>query len=430
MSYRSELLCILHERGYISRCTNIEDLDLLLNKGRVTGYVGFDCTAASLHVGNLMQIMLIRWWQKCGHKPLILMGGGTTYIGDPSGKDASRKLLSSDTIEANKKAIRMNFTPFIEIAPEYTSIDNKAFMVDNLDWLISLRYLDFLRDYGKHFSVNRMLSFDSVKLRLEKQGHMSFLEFNYMLLQAYDFLELYNSYGCMVQFGGTEQWGNIVNGIDLARKVCGVDLFGVTTPLITKSDGSKMGKSVSGAIWLDPTKCSPYEYWQFWRNTHDRDVEKFLKLYTELPIAEISKLAQLQGAEMNEAKIILANEATALCYGRDVMQNICEASADLFDKSSTTTHMATKESREGLPVYSISKDELMDGIPAYKMFVITGLCTSGNAAKTLINNASAKIDDVVVTDALQRVTLSWFNEQGRVVKLAAGKKRYAFVQAV
>jgi len=310
-AYKSEYLNILHERGFINQCTNEAELDALLTRERAAGYIGFDLTAQSLHVGSLIAIMTLRWLQKCGHRPIVLLGGGTTKIGDPSGKDETRQMLTPEQIAANKDSIGRIFDRFLDFG------DDGAQFVDNDDWLSDLGYIEFLRDYGRHFTINRMLSFDSVRLRLEREQPLTFIEFNYMLLQAYDFVELYNRFGCRLQMGGSDQWGNIVNGTELGRRTGTPELFGLTTPLLTTASGAKMGKTASGAVWLTPGMLSPYDYWQFWRNTEDSDVGRFLRLYTELPIDEIARLEALEGAELNDAKKRLADEATALAHGAE-----------------------------------------------------------------------------------------------------------------
>lgn len=409
MTVSSPFLKILQERGFIHQVTEAEKLDEILKQGSIPAYIGFDCTAPSLHVGSLVQIMCLRWLEKSGHKPVILMGGGTTQIGDPSGKDEARQLLTKTDIAANMEGIKRVFSRFVS---------SSAVMVDNAQWLENLNYIDFLRDYGRHFSINRMLGFDSVKLRLEREQNLSFLEFNYMLLQAYDFVELYKRFGCRLQIGGSDQWGNIVSGIDLARRLGLPDLFGFTTPLITTSSGAKMGKTASGAIWLSRDKLSPYDYWQFWRNTEDKDVGKFLKLFTELPLNEIARLQKLEGAEINEAKKILATEATSLCHGKE------EA-----DKAASTAHKAFEEGAidQNLPTFAVDKELLGNGIKAYELFHISGLAESSSAARRLIRGGGAKINDLKIEDENNLITNKDIKDQG-VIKLTAGKKHHMLVK--
>ena len=412
---RSDFIRVLEERGFIHQCTDMEALNTLLcEKTPVVAYIGFDCTAPSLHVGSLMQIMLLRWFQQCGHKPLVLMGGGTTKVGDPSGKDESRKLLTEHDIAANMQGIKQVFAQFLAFGDGPTD----AVMVDNAEWLDTLKYIDFLRDYGRHFSVNRMLSFDSVRLRLEREHHLSFLEFNYMILQAYDFVELYKRYGCRLQFGGSDQWGNIVNGVELSRRIEGVELFGLTTPLLTTSSGAKMGKTADGAVWLNADMCSSYDYWQYWRNTDDADVVRFLKLFTELPLEVIAELEAMEGSAINEAKKVLATEATALCHGRAAAEEAAETARKAFEQG-----MAA----EGLPTVGIPKAELEAGIPAFAALQRAGLAASGGEARRLIRGGGGKVNDVAFADENQHITLSDLNGDG-VIKLSAGKKRHALVK--
>ncbi|CAN7974575.1 unnamed protein product, partial [Ixodes persulcatus] len=351
-------------------------------------YCGFDCTAKSLHVGNLVNIMILRWFQKLGHTPIVLVGGATTMIGDPSGKSDARTMLSCETIQENKESISTVFKRFINF--------DKAHFVDNKDWLCEIKYLEFLRDYGRHFSVNKMLTFESVKSRLDAEQSLSFLEFNYMLLQAYDFLELYKRFGCRLQVGGSDQWGNIVNGVQLAHKVIDKELFGLTCPLITMASGAKMGKSASGAVWLNSSMKSPYDYWQFWRNTEDTDVIRFLRLFTELDEQEIERLSKLKGAEINDAKIILANEATKLCHGE-------EASEKAFSTASKAFERSAELSIDDLPKINISKQDIESGIKFIQLFVMTGLAESNSAAKKLIVGGGAKYNNKVIQDPNQQV---------------------------
>ncbi|WP_316013946.1 tyrosine--tRNA ligase [Roseobacter sp. HKCCA0434] len=402
---RSEFLRVMIERGFLQDCTDMEGLDEALLNGVVPGYIGFDCTADSLHVGHLTQIMMLRWLQKTGHKPITLMGGGTTKIGDPSGKDEARQLLTSEQIAANMAGIRDVFDKYLDFGEGETD----AVQPDNAEWLDQLNYVAFLRDYGRHFTINRMLSFDSVKLRLDREQPLTFLEFNYMLLQAYDFMELNSRYGCALQMGGSDQWGNIVNGIDLTRRINRKQVFGLTTPLLTKADGSKMGKSASGAVWLNADRLSPYEFWQFWRNTLDADVGKFLRLFTELPIDECDRLAALDGASINEAKIRLANEVTTLAHGPQAAAEAEATAREVFERGGMDDNLPTVE----LPRAEISMAQL---------FVQAGLASSGKEAKRLIAEGGAKIDDATVTDP--GAMLDLIAEH----KLSAGKKRHVRVR--
>ena len=403
---KSEFLRTMIARGFMQDCTDLEALDEALLEGIVPGYIGFDCTADSLHVGHLTQIMMLRWLQKTGHKPITLMGGGTTKIGDPSGKDEARQLLTTEQINANMAGIRDVFEKFLTFGDGAQD----AVQPDNAEWLDQLNYVAFLRDYGRHFTINRMLSFDSVKLRLDREQPLTFLEFNYMLLQAYDFMELNKRYGCALQMGGSDQWGNIVNGIDLTRRINRNQVFGLTTPLLTKADGTKMGKSASGAIWLNADRLSPYEFWQFWRNTLDADVGKFLKLFTELPLDECERLAALQGADINEAKIQLANAVTILAHGADAAAAAEQTSREVFEKGGIG---------DDLPTITLPAGQTS----IVQLFVKAGLSSSGKEAKRLIAEGGAKIDDVVVSDAGQMIDVA------DTLKLSAGKKRHVLVRA-
>jgi tyrosyl-tRNA synthetase len=347
--YRSEFLSILNSRGFIHQCSDFDGIDALASKGELTTYVGYDCTAASLHVGHLLSIMMLHWLQQTGNKPITLMGGGTTRVGDPSGRDETRKILTVDDIEANKASIRQTFTRFLTFGDGATD----AAMADNAEWLVPLNYIEFLRDVGRHFSVNRMLTMDSVKLRLEREHELSFIEFNYMLLQSYDFVELHRRYGCRLQMGGSDQWGNIVNGIDLGRRMGTDQLYALTCPLLTTSSGAKMGKTAAGAVWLNADMLSPYDYWQFWRNTEDGDVSRFLSLFTTLPLEEIAKLGALQGAEINEAKKVLALEATALMHGREAAEAAAETARKTFEEGTAA---------EGLPTFEVPRGDLESGL--------------------------------------------------------------------
>jgi tyrosyl-tRNA synthetase len=413
---KSEFLNELESRGYVHQITDEAALDKLARSGRLAAYIGFDCTAPSLHVGNLLGIMMLRKLQQTGHRPIVLIGGGTTKVGDPSGKDESRKLLSDAEIAANVAGIQSAFGKFVSFGEGPTD----ALLVNNADWLDDLNYIDFLRDYGRHFSVNRMLSYDSVKLRLEREQPLSFIEFNYMVLQAYDFVELYKRFGCRLQMGGSDQWGNIVNGIELGRRTEGVELFGLTTSLLTTASGAKMGKTASGAVWLNPDMLSPYDYWQYWRNTEDADVERFLKLFTELPLKEIAKLAKLEGAELNEAKKILATEATALLHGREAADR-AEATARATFEQGTIA--------ETLPTFELPRAALEKGWGLLSANVHVGFVPSTSEARRQIKGGGLKVNDVTVTDEKRLLTLADLTPEG-VIKLSLGKKRHALIRPV
>ncbi|NML04713.1 tyrosine--tRNA ligase [Sphingomonas sp. G-3-2-10] len=402
--HKSELLRLLASRGYIHQVTDAAALDALAVKQIVPAYIGFDPTAPSLHVGSLVQIMLLRRIQQSGHKPIVLMGGGTGKVGDPSFKDEARKLMTAETIASNIASIKTVFEPFLTFGDGPTD----AIMLDNAEWLDALEYLPFLRDYGQHFSVNRMLSFDSVKLRLDREQSLSFLEFNYMILQAYDFLELSRRHACRLQLGGSDQWGNIVNGIELSRRVDGTEVFGVTTPLITTADGGKMGKTMSGAVWLNPDQLSHYDYWQFWRNTDDRDVGKFLRLFTDLPLDEIARLEKLEGAEINEAKKILANEATAMCRGLAASQEAAETARRTFEEGAAG---------EALPSHTASGD-----IGIVDALVALGLAASKGEARRLIKGGGARLDGEKVEDEALVITAT-----SASLRISAGKKNHGIL---
>ena len=404
------------ERGFIHQCIDLETLDARLQDGCVTAYIGYDCTADSLHVGSLVGIMLLRLFQKCGHKPIVLMGGGTTRIGDPSGKDEARRLLDDAEITRNMAGIREVFAKFIQFGDGASD----AIMVNNADWLDELRYIPLLRDIGRHFSVNRMLTQDSVKLRLERDQSLSFLEFNYPILQAYDFVELARRFGCELQIGGSDQWGNIVGGVELGRRSGGRTLFGLTTPLIATASGAKMGKSVGGAIWLNEEKLSPYEYWQFWRNTEDADVGRFLRLFTELPIDEIVKLEQLEGSELNEAKKVLANHATELCHSKQAAIAAAESARAAFEVGGFAPE---------LPTVAVSRDELASGIAAFEMFAEAKLVSSKGAARRLIRGGGGRVNDRLIKSETETITLADLDPNG-YIKLSAGRKRHALVRPV
>lgn len=411
--YKSDFLNILTERGFIHQCSDFDALDAKLCEGAQSAYVGYDATAKSLHVGNLISIMMLYWFQQTGHKPVTLMGGGTTRVGDPSGKDDARKLLDDAGIAANINSIKGVFGQYLS----YDGCDNAAIMVNNDDWLRGINYIDFLRDYGRHFSVNRMLSFDSVKLRLDREQPLSFLEFNYMILQAYDYVELHKRHGTILQMGGSDQWGNIINGVELGRRTAKAQLFALTAPLLTTSSGAKMGKSANGAIWLNADMLSPYDYYQFWRNTEDGDVGRFLRLYTILPMDEIARLEALQGAELNDAKKVLALEATALCHGRDAAQQAEATAIKTFEQGA---------SDDNLPTVTVTAGALEDGISVIDLLVLSGFATSNGEARRLIKGGGAKINDVAVNDDKQNCTMS--DLQGESIKLSASKKKHALVK--
>lgn len=410
----SDFLAEATARGFVHQCTDTEALGAALRAGTVTGYVGFDCTADSLHVGNLVGIMILRLLQRCGHRPVVLVGGGTTRIGDPSGKDESRQLLSDEQIAVNMAGVRQCFAPFIHFGDGASD----AIMVNNADWLDGLGYISLLRDVGAHFSMNRMLTFDSVRLRLEREQPLTFLEFNYMILQSYDFRELRRRLNVTLQLGGSDQWGNIVAGIELIRRTDGAPAFGLTTPLITTASGAKMGKSVSGAVWLRSDRLSAYEYWQYWRNTEDADVGRFLRLFTDMPLHEIARLEQLRDAEINEAKKILATEATALAHGRDAAESAAETARRAFEAG---------EAAETLPSVAVPRDELAAGIPAFRLFTLADLAKSNGEARRLIRGGGARVNDAPVTDEGQVITLS--DLRGDAIKLSAGRKQHRLVRS-
>jgi len=413
---RSEFLRLITARGQLHQCTDLEGLDALILKEGVTAYIGFDCTATSFHVGNLMQIMTLRRMQQTGNKPIVVMGGGTTKVGDPSGKDESRQLLTQVQIEANKQSMFRAVERFLT----FGSGRSDAIMVDNAEWLDRLEYVPFLREIGRHVSVNRMLTMDSVKLRLDRDQPLSFLEFNYMILQGYDFLELYKRYGCRLQAGGSDQWGNIVAGIDLSRRLANAELFGLTSPLITTSSGAKMGKTASGAVWLNADMRSPYDYWQYWRNTEDADVGRFLRLFTELPDDEIARLERLEGAELNDAKKILATEATALCHGREAALAAEETARKTFEEGALATD---------LPTFEIARAQLAQGVPVANLAQLAGLTRSTGEARRLIQSGGLRVNDAPVGDVKATVGLSDVSDAG-VLKLSAGKKQHILVKPV
>ncbi len=413
---KSDFLRILTERGFVHQCSDHSSLDTLAAKGEVVAYVGYDCTAPSLHVGSLISIMMLHWLQKTGGKPIVLMGSGTTRVGDPSGKDETRRILTTEQIEANKEGMRQAFSKFLKFGTGKTD----ALMSDNAEWLVPLNYIAFLRDVGRHFSVNRMLAMDSAKLRLDREQELSFIEFNYMLLQAYDFVELARRTGCNLQMGGSDQWGNIVNGIDLGRRMGTDQLYGLTCPLLTTASGAKMGKTASGAVWLNEAQLSAYDYWQYWRNTEDADVERFLKLFTTLPLNEIEKLSALGGAEINEAKKVLATEATALLHGREKAAAASETARKTFEQGALA---------QDLPTLQVSKAELERGIGVLTTFVQAGLVKSNGEARRQIKGGGLKVNDTTVADEKVQLTAADLVE-GDVIKLSLGKKKHVLLKPV
>ena len=411
---QSEFLRVLLERGFVHQCSDFAGLDAKAKAGELTAYIGFDCTAPSLHIGSLVQIMMLHWLQKTGGKPVPLMGGGTTRVGDPSGKDSSRQILTLAQIDANKAGIRQVFSKFLTFGDGKTD----AVMPDNAEWLAALNYVDFLREVGRHFSVNRMLSMDSVKMRLERDQELSFLEFNYMCLQAYDFVELYRRHGCILQMGGSDQWGNIVTGTDLGRRMGTPQLYALTSPLITTASGAKMGKTAAGAIWLNADMLPVYDYWQFWRNTEDGDVGRFLKLFTVLPIAEIARLEALGGAEINEAKKVLANEATALIHGREASELAAETARKTFVEGVLA---------ESLPSIEIPRAEFGAGLGVLTAFVRAGLVASTGEARRQVKGGGLRVNDLVVSDDRAVLGLDDLGTEG-AVKLSLGKKRHVLLK--
>ena len=415
-TYKSDFLNVLAQRGFIHQVSEPAALDDLARSSAITAYIGFDCTAPSLHIGHLLPIMMLHWLQQTGHRPIALMGGGTSRVGDPSGKDESRRLLTDETIGQNLKSIRTVFAKFLK----FEDAGGKAVMANNADWLNTLNYVDFLREVGRHFSINRMLSFDSVKLRLDRQQELSFLEFNYMILQAYDFVELHRRYGCVLQMGGSDQWGNIVNGIDLGRRLQNAQFFALTAPLITTSSGAKMGKTAAGAVWLNADQMSAYEYWQFWRNTEDGDVARFLKLFTVMPMDEIERLAALKDAEINDAKKVLATEATALLHGR--------AAAD---EAAATARTTFEEGGLGasLPTVEIARADLKAGIGVRAAFIKAGLAASNGEVRRAIANNAILVNDKRVTSEMAEITDSDLTADG-AIKLSLGRKRHVLLKPV
>src|ERR1700727_1576754 len=413
-AFKSDFLNVLKERGFIHQASDFEGLDALAAKGEATAYVGYDCTAPSLHIGNFLTMMMLHWLQKSGNKPITLMGGGTTMVGDPSGKDETRAIRTVAEIEANKASIRGVFAKVLH----YGSGKSDAIMLDNAEWLTKLNWIEMLRDIGKHFSVNRMLTMDSVRLRLEREQEMSFIEFNYMVCQAYDFVELSRRVGCRLQMGGSDQWGNIVNGVDLGRRMATPQLFALTTPLLTTASGAKMGKTAQGAVWLNADQFSPYDYWQYWRNTEDADVGRFLKLFTTLPMSEIDKLAKLQGAEINEAKKALADAATALLHGAEAAQQAADTARQTFEEGAIA---------ENLPTVEVSHGELDAGIGVLASFVKAALVASNGEARRQIRGGGLRVNDVAVADEKMMLKPSDLTPEG-VIKLSFGKKRHVLLK--
>ena len=414
-TFKSDFMRVVHERGMVHQCSDTARLDELLSTGTRTAYIGFDCTADSLHVGHLLQIMLLRWWQKTGHQPIALMGGGTTKVGDPSGRDETRQLLTPDQINANMAEIRKSFANYLT----FGSGPRDAIMANNADWLDNLQYIPLLRDIGRHFSVNRMLTMDSVKLRLERDQPLTFLEFNYMILQSYDYVELYRRHKCILQMGGSDQWGNIIMGADLGRRVEGAELFALTSPLLTTSSGAKMGKTAAGAVWLNPARLSPYEFWQYWRNTEDADVGRFLKLFTDLPLAEIAKLEALQGQEINEAKKVLATEVTRLAHGADAATQAAETARRTFEEGAKA---------EALPTVDVAREKLAAGIAAFDLFHEAGLADSRTEARKLIKGGGGRLNDKPIAADTALVSEKDLDSSG-TLKLSAGRKRHVLVRA-
>jgi tyrosyl-tRNA synthetase len=414
MKFQSAFLNTLSERGYIHQCSDESGIDALAKSNSLVVYIGFDCTARSLHVGSLVQIMLLHWAQQTGQKVIALMGGGTTRVGDPSFRDETRRLLSVEEIEENKRGIQDVFAKFLH----FGTGDKDAIMVDNAEWLVKLNYLDMLRDIGRHFSVNRMMAMDSVKLRFEREQELSFLEFNYMILQAYDYVELARRYGCNLQSGGSDQWGNIINGIDLGRRMGTHQLYALTTPLITLASGAKMGKTATGAVWLNADMCSPYEYWQFWRNTEDADVGRFLRLFTTLPLDEITELTSSSGAEINKAKKKLADEATTMLHGKDAAETAAETARRTFEEGAVA---------EGLPTKPVARSDIEGGLGVLKAVVLAGLASSNGEVRRAIANNAIQVNDARVIDEKQLITINDFGTNG-ILKLSMGRKKHVLLK--
>ena len=414
--FKSDFMRVVHERGMVHQCSDAVRLDEMLSSGIRTAYIGFDCTADSLHVGHLLQIMLLRWWQKTGHKPIALMGGGTTKVGDPSGRDETRQLLTNEQIDANMASIKTSFANYLTFGDGPTD----AVMANNAEWLDSLLYIPLLRDVGRHFSVNRMLTMDSVKLRLERDQPLSFLEFNYMILQSYDFVELHKRHNCIVQMGGSDQWGNIVMGADLGRRMAGADLFALTSPLLATASGAKMGKTAAGAVWLNPARLSAYDFWQYWRNTEDADVGRFLKLFTDFPLDEVARLEALKGQEINEAKKILATEVTRLAHGSAAAELAAETARRTFEEGAKA---------DALPTVDVPRARLSAGIPAFELLHEAGLVESRNEARKLIKGGGGRLNDKPIAGEAALVGEGDLDGSG-TLKLSAGRKRHALVRAV
>ncbi len=415
-NFKSDFMRIVHERGMVHQCSDAARLDEMLSSGIRTAYIGFDCTADSLHVGHLLQIMLLRWWQKTGHKPIALMGGGTTKVGDPSGRDETRQLLTNEQIDANMASIKTSFANYLTFGDGPTG----AVMANNADWLDKLLYIPLLRDVGRHFSVNRMLTMDSVKLRLERDQPLSFLEFNYMILQSYDFVELHKRHNCIVQMGGSDQWGNIVMGADLGRRMAGADLFALTSPLLATASGAKMGKTAAGAVWLNPTRLSAYDFWQYWRNAEDADVGRFLRLFTELPLPEIARLEALNGQEVNDAKKILATEVTRLAHGTAAAELAAETARRTFEEGAKA---------DALPTIDVPRARFATGIPAFELLHEAGLVESRTEARKLIKGGGGRLNDKPIAGDAAMVGETDLDGSG-TLKLSAGRKRHVLVRAI
>jgi len=415
-AFKSDFMRIVHERGMVHQCSDAARLDELLSTGTRTAYIGFDCTADSLHIGHLLQIMLLRWWQKAGHKPITLMGGGTTKVGDPSGKDESRQLLTAEVIETNMASIKKSFANYLTFGRGKTD----AVMANNAEWLDTLLYIPLLRDVGRHFSVNRMLTMDSVKLRLERDQPLTFLEFNYMILQSYDFVELHKRHNCILQMGGSDQWGNIVMGADLGRRMAGAELFALTSPLLATSSGAKMGKSAAGAVWLNPDRLSPYEFWQYWRNVEDEDVGRFLRVFTDLPLSEVAKLEALKGQEINEAKKVLATAVTALAHGEAAAASAVDTARKTFEEGGKA---------DTLPTVDLPRARLVQGIAAFELMHEAGLAPSRTEARKLIKGGGGRLNDKPIASDTASVGESDLDPSG-TLKLSAGRKRHVLVRAV
>lgn len=416
MAFKSDFLRVLEERGFVHQISDPDGLDRRLRAGPVAAYIGFDCTADSLHVGNLVQIMLLHWLQQTGNRPIALMGSGTTRIGDPSGREEMRQLLSADEIDANKSSIARGFSRLVRFGGGPTD----AIMQDNADWLLGLNYVDFLSEFGRHFSVNEMIKRDAVRLRLEREQHLSLLEFNYMVFQAYDFLELHRRHGCVLQMGGSDQWGNILSGVELGRRADGAELFALTTPLITTASGAKMGKTAEGAVWINEERLAPYDYWQFWRNTEDADVGRFLRLFTNLPVTEIARLENLKGAELNDAKITLATTATAMLHGEDAARQAAETARRTFADGALDL---------SLPTVTVARSALAGGMGLLVATVTAGLAASNGEARRLVAGGALRVNDGIVSDDRRVLTEADLLAEG-VIKLSVGKKRHVLLKPV